>query len=183
VRGDSAHDLQEPRRACVDDARLTEDVELLLGARERPLAVGDQLAQGLGERRRRLRERFGALGELAREGEDRALLRVPDGGVAGVARGPQGSGEGRRIDRRSVRKLLGGAAHELGEDDSRVPAGAHQNGLREVGAGISLERFHDRAHGQGHVRAGVPVGHRVDVEVVDPPAARLERGQCGSADL
>ena len=40
-----------------------------------------------------------------------------------------------------------------------------------------LERVDGRPHGQRHVRARVPVGDRVDVEVVDPGAARLERGE------
>ena len=39
-----------------------------------------------------------------------------------------------------------------------------------------LERLDDRAHRQRQVRARVAVRDRVDVQVVDPPAARLDRG-------
>ena len=37
---------------------------------------------------------------------------------------------------------------------------------------VALERLDDRPHGERQVRAGVAVGHRVDVEVVDPAPAR-----------
>ena len=46
---------------------------------------------------------------------------------------------------------------------------------RSSGA-FAVERLRDRAHGQRQVRAGVAVGHRVDVEVVDAGAVRLDRG-------
>jgi hypothetical protein len=37
-----------------------------------------------------------------------------------------------------------------------------------------LERLDDGADGQGQVRARVAVGHRVDVEVVDPGAGGID---------
>ena len=41
---------------------------------------------------------------------------------------------------------------------------------------LRVDHLRDRAHGQRQVRAGVAVGHRIDVEVVDPGAVRLDRG-------
>ena len=41
---------------------------------------------------------------------------------------------------------------------------------------LRVDHLRDRAHRQCQVRAGVAVGHRVDVEVVDPRAVRLDRG-------
>ena len=58
-----------------------------------------------------------------------------------------------------------------------VPAGAHEDGAADVGVGVALERVRDGTHRQGHVRARVPVGDRIHVEIVDARAARLERGQ------
>ena len=82
---------------------------------------------------------------------------------------------------------LGQPAQDLGEDDAGVAARAHERGARELlrerlaaGGGRGLERLHDRAHGQGQVRPGVAVGHRVDVEVVDPLPVRLEIAERGA---
>ncbi len=47
--------------------------------------------------------------------------------------------------------------------------------------GRRLERLDDRAERQDEIRSRVPVGHRIDVEVVDPLAVRfevLERTPC-----
>ena len=73
------------------------------------------------------------------------------------------------------------AADDLGEDDAGVPASAHQRRARDVlgdrlavlGRG-GLESLDDRPQGEHEVRAGVAVGDGVDVQVVDPPAVRLE---------
>ena len=46
---------------------------------------------------------------------------------------------------------------------------------RQVVAG-RLELLRHRADGEGHVGARVPIGHRVDVELVDPGLVGVERG-------
>ena len=77
----------------------------------------------------------------------------------------------------ALRLLPQGPGDELREDDAGVPAGAHEDGAADVGVGVALERVRDGTHRQGHVRARVPVGDRIHVEIVDARAARLERGQ------
>src|SRR6185436_4186020 len=71
-----------------------------------------------------------------------------------------------------------------------VPAGSHQRCARElarhrlVAVRVRLlERVDNRAHGQREVRAGVPVGHRVDVEIVDALLVRLEVAKREAGDL
>src|SRR4029450_6080415 len=73
------------------------------------------------------------------------------------------------------------AAHDLREDDARVPACAHERraghvlGHRLAGRGVrGIERLDDRAERQNEVRPRVPVGNGVHVEVVDPPTMRFE---------
>ena len=43
-----------------------------------------------------------------------------------------------------------------------------------VRAAVGLERVDDCTHGQREIRSRVAVGHRVDIEVVDPAARRLD---------
>ena len=78
---------------------------------------------------------------------------------------------------------VGEPADDLGQDHARVAARAHQRGPSDlvgealaVGVVELLEGLLHRAHGQRQIRAGVPVGNRIDVEVVDPAAARLQSG-------
>ena len=46
-----------------------------------------------------------------------------------------------------------------------------------------LERVDDRPHGEREVRAGVAVGDRIDVEVVDALLVRLEVAEREAGDL
>ena len=70
----------------------------------------------------------------------------------------------------------------------RAPiSAARETSLREPGAvvgPVAVERLGDRAHGQRQVGAGVAVGHRIDVEVVDPargsPRSRRARRSTSS---
>ena len=180
--GDAANDLQEPGAPCVHDSRLLEDVELLRGGRQRDLARREHVGERVLDRGSAGRERLGPLGERAGDRQDRALLRIPHGRVAGVARPAQDPRERGRVDRPLYRSLPQRPGDELREDDAGVPARAHEDGAADVGAGIALERVDGRAHGQGHVRPRVPVRDRVDVEVVDARAARLERGERGARE-
>src|SRR5262249_37432124 len=76
------------------------------------------------------------------------------------------------------------AADDLREDDSRVAACAHQRRARDLAGQCgpiavchTVERLDDRAYGQGQVRARVPVGDRVHVQVVDALTGRLDRAE------
>ena len=77
---------------------------------------------------------------------------------------------------------LPGAAHalahapqELGQDHARVAPGPHEGAvadgladLGQAGAGRDAVELGDHGlEGQGHVGAGVAVGHRIDVQAVD----------------
>ena len=81
------------------------------------------------------------------------------------------------------RHALAHAPQQLGEDDARVPPGSHQrpvpDGLAHLGQAGSrvdaLELADHRLEGQGHVRARVAVGHRVDVQAVDVGLMEAER--------
>ena len=120
---------------------------------------------------------LGRVGHRADRGQHRPLDRLLHRAIGGVARRAEGLGEIVALGER-----LGRAADDLREDHAGVAAGAHQRRardlVREAGAvvgAVLVERLVDRAHGQRQVRAGVAVGHRVDVEVVDPAPVRLDR--------
>src|SRR5204863_7115981 len=55
--------------------------------------------------------------------------------------------------------------------------------LRHVALAGPLQLLDDRAHRQQHVRPGVAVGDREDIEVVDRPLLRLQRGQRPAGEL
>ncbi len=177
VEGDPAHDLEQARAARIHDPGLLEDVQLLGRRLERLLSVSHELGERVLERNIRAGQLLGALGQRPRHAQDRPLLRVAHGGVAGVARGPQGPRQHVEVEAAVLGQLGEEAARQLREDDAGVAAGAHEDRPPDVRAGVAVERVRDRAHGQRHVRAGVPIGDGIDVEVVDARAARLERGQ------
>jgi hypothetical protein len=189
VGGDPADELEEAGSARVHDARGPQGLQLLARGGERDLAVRDDLRQGIRERQVGV-ERLCALGQLAGDGEDGPFLRLTHRGVAGVGGRPERRGCGGRVDRPVRRERLCRAAHELGEDHARVAARAHQARARHLVSDLGprrgvrgCERVAGRAHGEGHVRPRVPVGYRVDVQVVDAGAARLERGECRADQL
>ena len=179
-----------PASARVDDAGLAEHVELLGRAGERLLAAGDEPLQQLRRLELRVPRVLRLLRQLPDDGQHRPLDGAAHGAVGGVARAPEGAPDRVRVEQPGLAERLGGAAQDLGEDDARVAARAHQRGpgqllrqRRTVGRRGRVERLHDRARGQRHVRARVPVRDRVDVEVVDPPPVRLERRQRGTPEL
>jgi hypothetical protein len=179
--GCSARDeLEEPRGPGVDHARLAEDVELLGRPRD------DLLAARHEPRQQRIGRvgvfRLRSVGEPADRRQHRPFHRLPDRAVGRIARGAERPGDRGGVDGPALGERLGGAAHDLREDDAGVPARAHQSRAgrlaRErlaVGGVGGLEGIDDRAGGQREVRSGVAVGNRVDVQVVDPAAALLDR--------
>ena len=166
---------------------LGQDRVLLLFAdvAAEPLLVGLEVGELAGER----------VGHLAEDGQHRPLGRLADRVVGGVGGAGEGGGDQHRVDQLAgaAGQLLGGAADDLAEDHAGVAAGAHQRRpgqrLDQLGAADlvdllaveAVELLHHRAHRHRHVVAGVAVGDREDVEVVDLLAARLQRG-VGRAD-
>ena len=164
---------------------LGEDRVLLLLADPlvEALAVGVEAGELAGDRVR----------HLAEDGQHRPLGRLADRVVGGVGGAGEGGGDEHRVDQLAgaAGELLGGAADDLAEDHAGVAAGAHQRRpgqrLDQLGAADlvdllaveAVELLHHGAHRHRHVVAGVAVGDREDVEVVDLLAALLEVGVGG----
>ena len=131
--GDAAHELEQPRPARVDDARLAQHVELLRRPRDRLLAATDELDEQVAERRAAGRALLGLLGELADHRQHRPLDRPPHRAVGGVGGAPERPGGERRVDPvRRAGEHVGRAADDLGEDHARVAARAHQRAAGDV---------------------------------------------------
>ena len=132
---------------------------------------------------------------VAQDGEDRALGRLAHRAVRALRGARHRGADEDRVDELAgaADELLGGAADELREDDAAVAAGAEQgragDGLDDLVAAdlvdeatspcerVRREPVELGEHGlqrERHVVAGVAVGDREDVEVVDLAAARLE---------
>ena len=176
--GGVEHDA-EAAAAGVDDAGRAELLELLR-------RVLEGFAGRLGGRREHVAgpgarlggTTYGGIGGGAGDGQDRALDRLPDGGIAGVGGLDHGLGHhggvafvrGRPVDARRER------AEHLAEDDAAVAARPEQGpapecgqGGREVGLlrhGL-LDGVAGGAHREVHVGARVAVRHGVHVERVD----------------
>ena len=117
----------------------------------------------------RLLDRFG---REPHDGEDRSLDRPEHRFVGRVGGAPQAGDHIGGRDRLERRERVGEAPEDLREDHARVAAGAHQRAvpdrlahLLHVGA-VGGQLVDDRLQGERHVRAGVAVGHGVDVEAV-----------------
>ena len=182
VRRDPAQDLEHACPARVDDARFTEDVQLIGRCGEGRLAVRDEVGEHLLHRRVGRHKLLRLLGQGTGDGQHRPFLRIANGRVTGIARPAKGTREGGRVDLGCIAESLDGAADELREDHPGVAARAHERGADDVGVRIAIERGDHRARGLGHVRARVPVRDRVDVQVVDAGPARLERRQSGARE-
>jgi hypothetical protein len=114
--------------------------------------------------------RLGLVRNLADHGQDRPLRRFADRRPGRVGGAPE-----RGRDRAVFVEALDGAADDLREDDAGVAARSEQRRVGDVGV-PRLERLADGAHGEQHVRPGVAVGHRIDVEVVDARPVAVESG-------
>ena len=134
-------------------------------------------------------------GHLAHDRQDRALSGVSHGSVGLIGRARQRRADQRRINQltRPAGELLRGASDQLREDHARVPTCTQQRRARHRGDDLvtadvvdrailgrgrqTIELLQDRAQGQHHVVAGIPVGNREYVEIVDLLAAGLQRRQ------
>ena len=120
----------------------------------------------------RRRGRLGGLGRRPHDREDRPLDRAHDGLVGRVGRPGAARRDVGRAGGLEVAERVGEAPQDLGEDHAGVAPGAHQravgDGLADLGhvLGGPPSSWHHRLEGQRHVRAGVAVGDRVDVQPV-----------------
>ena len=110
------------------------------------------------------------------DGQDRALHRADHGVVGQVGRLGQRLGQVGRTRLDQGRQAVGHPPEQLGQDDPRVAPGPHERPVGHRLADVAqlgavgfeaLQLGHDRVQGEGHVRAGVAVGHGVDIEPVD----------------
>ena len=135
------------------------------------------------------------MGHLAKDGQHRSLGGLANRFVCRVGGARHRGGDEGRVDQLAwpAGELLGGAADDLAQDHTRVAAGAHQGRSRErvheLGPAdlvhrLAVEAIEFLAHGvQGehHVVAGIAVGDREHVQVVDLLAARRKLC-CSSGD-
>ena len=187
---ETARDLHEPRGACVDDTRVAEDVEHLGRALHRVLPAGEHRGEELRRREAPVLLPLPLLGHLANDGEHRSLDRTLDGPVRGIARTPERAAQARSAHVVGAAEHVDESAHDLREDHAGVPPSAHQRRTRDLlrdrlaplGA-RRVERLDDRTQRQNEIRARVAVGHRIDVEVVDPLSVRFEVLERSPGDL
>ena len=201
-----ADDHHQPERAGVDDPGLGEHVELLGRVADRLLAGEQRRRQHLGEQRvllvrggvrveplaQPLRAPLGdRLGHRPDHGQHRALGGLANRGVGRVAGVGERGLDQLRVDQpaRRRRHLLRRPADDLAQDHAGVAARSHQRRARDladdlrarrvaVGAELELvELVEHVAHRQRHVVAGVAVGDREHVQVVDLLAPLLEMGE------
>ena len=177
----AARELEQAGGPGVDDAGVAQHVEHPLRADDRRLALGQDRRHGLLERP--VGDPLRRLGHLADDGEHGALDRLLHGLVGRVGRGAKRLGERLRVDAPGGSDDPGEAADDLAQDGAGVPAGpaergpGRRHGQRRPRVGrVGLEPDRELAGGLGQVRARVAVGDRVDVQIVQAPAARLDRG-------
>ena len=115
-----------------------------------------------------------ALGGQTGHGEHRALCGLHHRTVGGGHALLHGGGQLCAVRLRHALQSLAHAAEQQGQNDAGVAAGTPQQaGCRDLGrllhgGGLILAQLvHRRLDGQAHVGAGVAVGHRKNVEVVD----------------
>ena len=175
---------EEAGTARVHDARLLQHRQHLRRTRQR---VGALRAGRLDHRDERaavvLRDRRRGLRRFAHDSQDGALDRLHHGAVRRVRCGGQRRREGRPVDGVVVAQHVGHAPEDLRQDHAGVAAGAHErsvtDGLARLGhAAVAVAARELLAHGlegERHVRAGVAVRDRVDVEPVDDLLVRAQR--------
>ena len=180
VRGDAADDLDQPGGSRVHDACLTEDFELLLRLCDGLVSSDDEGGQEVLEALPVPGLRF--LRQGADRRQHRPLHGLAHGLVRRIRRRAECPGDGRGVDLFHRTQNVPGAADDLGQDHARVPARSEQRGPRDVGV-AALERLDHRPGREEHVRPGVAVGHRIDVQVVDSCAVGLESGLGGTREV
>ena len=126
------------------------------------------------------------LGGQAGDGEDRALGGLHHRAVGSGNALLHGLGQQGAVGGVMALEDLAHAAEQQGQNDAGVAPGTpEQAGGRQLGGlvhggGLGLaELVHRRLDGQGHIGAGVAVGHRKYVQVVD---GLFLRGDAGGAE-
>ncbi|CAB4608633.1 unannotated protein [freshwater metagenome] len=163
----------EPGATRIDDAGIGEDLQHLRGVRKSVITTGVGCFENAEEIGACVGRHATGLGRNSHHGQDRAFDRTHDGAIGRRRCSIERSGERSGVDRTGFPEHAGEASEDLGEDDPRIAPGTHQRSVGdsrtrriEVRSCIG-ELGHDRGEGERHVRAGVPIGYRVDIEPVD----------------
>ena len=168
------HDEHEALAAGVDHTCAAQHGVDVLRVGQRLARSGEQrLEHGL-KVRALLGKLHGGLRTQTADGEDRALGRLHDGFVGGVHTGGDGGGKLCGVCVLAALEGLGDPAEQQRQDDAGVAARTAQQGAcGAVGHGtdgvglLAAELDGGGVHRQAHVRAGVTVRNREDVELVD----------------
>ena len=122
-------------------------------------------------------------GRHAGHGENGALGGLHNRLVGGGHAEVQGDGQVPAVDGLALLDGLGKATEQQGQDDAGVTTGAPQQsgggrlgGQAHGGILVLFQLNGCRADGQAHVGAGITIGHREHVEVVDLLLFSVDRG-------
>ena len=129
----------------------------------------------------------GILGNHPGHGEDGALLGLHHGLVGLIRAGLEGVGELDGGDLLHAGKGLGKAAQQLGGNHAGIAPGALERALGQGVCRLVRAQIFPAAHlaggalhGQGHVSAGIAVGHREHVQRVHRLAVLFKQGRAGN---
>ena len=128
---------------------------------------------------------------LADHREHRSLDWMADGAIRGIARRAERPCQRGHVDRVVVPPRTSANPRttwlKITPEFPRAPISAARDELAGEllvpGGGGLLQRVDDRCDGEREVRAGVAVGHRIDVQIVDPLPVRLEVAESGAGNL
>ena len=176
--------MEQALAARVHDVGLAQD-------RQQRRRLGDGPLRGLHGGREHglhvviaLRSRDGGGTRLPDDREDRSLDRLRDRLVGLLRARVQRMGEVQPVEPALARQAVRHALQDLADDDARVAARPHQRAEAcRLGDALSIRSgpnpvglVQGGPDGREHVRPGVSVRHREDVEGVDLLDVRLERG-------
>ena len=175
VVGDALQPVHEAARTGIDHAGTTQRGHLHRGACQRDprtlqrrVEVAARIPHGY------LRRFLERVGKCIDHAEDGAFHRLGEGGAGAAFAIAHRRGQAGRIQLGRVPRVFGQADQELRHDRAGVAAGAidrivahaHQQ-LADVTAATAQRALQDVAQGRGEVAAGIPVGHREDVDAVE----------------
>ncbi len=166
----------ETKGTGVDDAVLLEDGQQVGGAGDGLVGLDNEGVERLLHRQLLLLALIRLSGDVAQDGQDRALNGLTDGlegNLDGTAERGCDVGAGHGLV--GVLEALGHAAQNLRGNDAGVATGTHERAVGDgTGDGLHVgvdgqngKLLHDRLQREGHVGTGVSVGHGEHVELVD----------------
>ena len=190
VKEGALEEAVEPLSAGVDHARFPEDREQARRPRHRLLCGRKRRGQDELDVVVALRCEDRRVGRLADDREDRTLDGLRHRAVGRLRALRQRVGEVEAVEAALAAQPFGHPAEDLAGDDARVAPRTHQRPEADrrrdplgAPAGHLLCLLERRLDGGEHVRAGIAIRDRVDIEGVDLVDVRLQipdgRPECG----